>query len=174
MGRPVQIAADLVVLATAVVPSQGVTELARALNIAYDANHFLIEAHPKLRPVETHTDGIFLAGACIGPKDIPESVAQGSAAAAKVAGLFSHEVLTAEPLTAAADPARCSGCLLCAQVCPFKAIEPQVTRDKRTIAAVNEALCKGCGLCSAACRSGAINLLGFSHQQLLAEVMALW
>ena len=173
MGRPVEIAADLVVLATGMVPSDGAAELARTLNISYDSNNFLIEAHVKLRPVETQTDGIFLAGACIGPRDIPESVAQGSAAAAKLATLFSHDTLITDPLTAVVDAARCVGCFLCQEVCPFNAIDSLVT-DTRTVAVVNEGLCKGCGLCVAGCRGGAIKLRGFSDQQLLAEVSALW
>ncbi len=174
IGRPVEIAADLVVLATGMEHSAGAAELARILNISYDTYNFFIEAHPKLRPVETQTDGIFLAGACIGPRDIPECVAQGSAAAAKVAALFSQDVLTTDPMVAMIDPIRCSGCLLCTQVCPFSAIDTQLTRDGRTIAVVNETLCKGCGLCVAACRFGAANLRGFTQQQLLAQVTSLW
>jgi heterodisulfide reductase subunit A len=174
IGRPVEIAADLVVLATGIEPSAGAAELAQKLKISYNAYNFFIEAHPKLRPVETNTDGILLAGCCIGPKDIPESVAQGSAAAAKVAALFSQDVLTTDPLVATIDPVKCGGCLLCTKVCPFKAIDTQVTRDGRTIAVVNEALCKGCGLCVATCRFGAANLRGFTQQQLLAQVTSLW
>lgn len=174
MGRPVEIDADLVVLATGIDPSAGVVDLAQKLNISYDTNQFLVEAHPKLRPVETQTDGIFLAGTCIGPKDIPDSVAQGSAAAAKVAGLLSQEYITTDPMTASVDIARCVGCMLCVQVCPFKAISPQTGRDGRMTASVNEGLCKGCGLCAATCRSKAIDLRGFTNQQLLAEVTSLW
>ncbi len=174
IGRPVEIPADLVVLATGMEPSAGVNELARTLNISYDGYNFLVEAHPKLRPVETQTDGIFLAGACIGPRDIPESVAQGGAAAAKVTALFSQDTLTTDPMTATVDSMRCIGCLLCVEVCPFNAIDSQLTRDGRTIAVVNESLCKGCGLCAAVCRPGAANLRGFKDQQLLAQVTALW
>jgi len=174
IGRPVEIAADLVVLATGIEPSTGAAQLAQKLNISYNAYNFFIEAHPKLRPVETNTDGILLAGSCIGPKDIPESVAQGSAAAAKVAALFSQDVLTTDPLVANIDPVKCGGCLLCTKVCPFKAIDTQVTRDGRTISVINEALCKGCGLCVATCRFGAANLRGFTQQQLLAQVTSLW
>jgi heterodisulfide reductase subunit A len=173
IGRPVEIAADLVVLATGMIPSAGAAELARILNISYDSNHFFIEAHPKLRPVETLTGGVFLAGSCIGPRDIPECVAQGGAAAAKVVALFSHDVLISDPMTATIDAMRCIGCLLCVQACPFNAIDSQITRDGRTVAVVNESLCKGCGLCVATCRPGAANLRGFTQQQLLAEVMAL-
>jgi heterodisulfide reductase subunit A len=174
IGRPVEIAADLVVLATAAEPNDGAAELAQTLKVSYDTNHFFIEAHPKLRPVETQTDGIFLAGSCVGPRDIPESVAQGGAAAAKVSALFSQEFLTSDPMVSAIDQAKCSGCLMCQEVCPFSAIESQKLRDGRTVSVTNESLCKGCGLCVAACRFGAANLRGFTQQQLLAEVVSLW
>jgi heterodisulfide reductase subunit A len=174
MGRPVEIPADLVVLATGVVPNEGVVELAQRLNISYDTNGFLTEAHPKLRPVETQTDGVFIAGACVGPRDVPDCVAQGSAAAAKVLELLSKDVLLTDPMTVVADSLKCVGCLMCQEVCPFNAIEPELTRDQRTIASVNESLCKGCGLCAAACRSGAMNLPGFTAQQVMAEVVSLW
>ncbi len=174
IGRAVEIRADLVVLATGMVPNEGAAELARTLNISYNADHFFIEAHLKLRPVETYIDGVFVAGACVGPRDIPECVAQGSATASKVAALFSQDTLITDPMIATADPMRCTGCLLCAEVCPFSAIDSQLTRDGRTIAVVNESLCKGCGLCVATCRCGAANLRGFTQQQLLAEVTALW
>jgi len=174
IGRPIEIAADLVVLATGMEPNNGAVELAQTLRISYDINHFFIEAHPKLRPVETQTDGIFLAGTCVGPRDIPESVAQGSAAAVKVVDLFSQDVLISDPMVSRIDALKCSGCLVCTKVCPFSAIDTQVARDGRTIGVVNESLCKGCGLCVAACRFEAANLCGFTQQQLLAEVMALW
>jgi len=174
MGRPVEIPADLVVLATGIEPNVGAAEVAQTLNISYDTNHFFVEAHVKLRPVETQMDGILLAGCCIGPRDIPESVAQGSAAASKVTDLFSQESLITDPMVAFIDPAKCSGCLLCVELCPFNAIEPGTTRDGRAIAVVNESLCKGCGLCTAGCRCGAANLRGFTQQQLLAEVASLW
>ncbi|MEW6033413.1 MAG: CoB--CoM heterodisulfide reductase iron-sulfur subunit A family protein [Chloroflexota bacterium] len=174
IGRPVELSADLVVLATGMEPSSGVVELAQKLNISYDTNQFLVEAHPKLRPVETQSDGIFLAGACVGPRDIPDSVAQGSAAAVKAAALFSQDYITTDPMTAMVDISRCTGCLLCTQVCPFKAISTQALRDGRVVASVNEGLCKGCGLCAAVCRSKAIDLRGFTNQQLFAEVTSLW
>ncbi len=172
IGRPVEIAADMVVLATGVESSEGAAQVAQTLNTSYDSYGFMVEAHPKLRPVETNTDGIFVAGACVGPRDIPESVAHGSAAAAKVAGLLSQDTITTEPLTAAIDASRCMGCKLCAQICPFKAIDivPMVGKE---IAVVNEGLCKGCGLCVAACRSSAPGLKGFTDAQILSEVTAL-
>ena len=143
IGRPVEIAADMVVLATAAEANDGAAELAQTLKVSYDTNHFFIEAHPKLRPVETQTDGIFLAGSCVGPRDIPESVAQGSAAAAKVAALFSQEFLTSDPMVSSIDPAKCSGCLMCQEVCPFSAIESQKLRDGRTVSVTNESLVQG-------------------------------
>ena len=174
IGRPVELPADMVVLATGMEPSIGSVELAQTLNISYDTNKFLVEAHPKLRPVETQTDGIFLAGACVGPRDIPDSVAQGGAAAAKVVALFSRDRITTDPMTALVDSSKCIGCLLCTQICPFKAIDMETLRNGRAVAVVNEGLCKGCGLCAAACRPKAVDLRGFTNQQLFAEVAALW
>jgi heterodisulfide reductase subunit A len=174
LGQLVEIPADLVVLATGMVPSEGAAELARTLKVSYDTNDFLVEAHPKLRPVETQTDGVFLAGSCVGPRDIPECVAQGGAAAAKVVALFSRDTLITDPMTAVVDTMRCTGCLQCVEVCPFSAIDTQLTRDGRTVAVVNESLCKGCGLCVATCPGGAASLRGFTPQQLLAEVTTLW
>jgi len=173
IGRPVQIAADLVVLATGIDPSDGVVELAQTLNISYDTNRFLVEAHPKLRPVETQTSGIFLAGVAVGPRDIPDCVAQGSAAAVKVVGLLNQDTLTTDPMTSVVDPMKCVGCFMCEDVCPFKAIDRETTRDGRPVAVINETLCTGCGLCVASCRPGAINLRGYTDQQLLAEVVSL-
>ncbi len=173
IGRPVEIEADLVVLATGMEPSNNADLIAQKLNISYNTYNFLIEAHPKLRPVETQTDGIFVAGTCVGPRDIPDCVAHGGAAAAKVVALLSQDSLTTDPLTAIVDQMKCVGCFACREVCPFNAIEEQVTRDNRTISSINESLCKGCGLCVVACRPGAINLRGFTSQQLLSEVLTL-
>jgi heterodisulfide reductase subunit A len=172
-GKTFNIAADLVVLATGLMPNQDVANLFQTLHISYDNKNYLLQAHPKLRPVETATDGIFIAGCAVAPTDVPESVAQGGAAAEYVLKLFSQESIEAEPMTSTVDIARCTGCLLCRQVCPFQAVEAQTLRDGRTVASINESLCKGCGLCVVACRPGAIKLRGFSDQQILAEVMSL-
>jgi heterodisulfide reductase subunit A len=183
-GEPIEIQADLVVLATAAVASSGAEELAQKLHISYDSYKFFSEAHPKLRPVETNTAGIFLAGACQAPKDIPEAVAQASGAASKVCGLFSQDQLSREPLIAAvnrtAPPlySTCTGCFLCESVCPYRAIERDTitARDGKpikTVARVNPGLCQGCGTCVAVCRVKAIDLDGFSNNQLYAEVRAL-
>ncbi|MFB3903736.1 MAG: 4Fe-4S dicluster domain-containing protein [Acidobacteriota bacterium] len=183
-GQPIEIQADLVVLATAAVANPGAEELAQKLHISYDAYNFFSEAHPKLRPVETNTAGIFLAGACQAPKDIPESVAQASGAASKVCGLFSQDQLSREPLIASVNRTAppqysiCTGCFLCEPVCPYRAIERETitTRDGKpikTVARVNPGLCQGCGTCVAVCRVKAIDLDGFSNSQLYAEVRAL-
>jgi heterodisulfide reductase subunit A len=167
------IPADLVVLATGLMPTEDAARLFQTLHVSYDSKNFLLQAHPKLRPVETAMDGIFIAGCAIAPTDVPESVAQGGAAAEYVLKLFSQESIEAEPMTSIVDITRCTGCLLCQQVCPFQAIEAETLRDGRIVASINESLCKGCGICVAACRPGAIKLRGFSDQQILAEVMAL-
>lgn len=177
LGRPVEVAADLVVLATAMVPSRGWEQVARIVGISTDKDGFFQEAHPKLRPVETFTAGVYLAGACQGPKDIPDTVAQAGAAAAKVCSLFSRVELATEPLISEVNEKLCSGCGLCVPVCPYKAIELKTIQERipggqrlRQVASVNSGLCQGCGACNVACRTGAVTLKGFTDDQLLAEV----
>lgn len=174
MGRPVEIEADLVVLATGVTAPEGARELFQRLNISYNQYAFVNEAHPKLQPVETNTDGIVLAGCVTGPKDIPATVAQASAAASKALGILSKDVLVANPMVAVVDESECVACQLCVDVCPYGAPEMTTTRRGKTVAQVNPSLCKGCGLCVNACRGGAINLKGFSDQQLVDQVAALF
>jgi len=171
-GQTVEVAADLVVLATAAVPRGDARELAQLLKVGTDAHGFYNEAHPKLRPVETMTRGIFLAGAVQAPRDISETVAQASGAASKVLALFSQEELVADPLVAVVDETRCAGCFLCRPVCPYQAISTRVAGN-REVATVNPGLCQGCGACAVACRSGAMALKGFTDEQILAEVEAL-
>ncbi|TCD47432.1 CoB--CoM heterodisulfide reductase iron-sulfur subunit A family protein [Chlorobium sp. N1] len=178
LGRPVEVQADMVVLATAMVPQPDARELAKKLGIGCDDYGFFSEAHMKLRPVETATAGIFLAGACQSPKDIPDSVAQASAAASKVLSLFSRERLEREPVIARNNEATCSGCWGCVLACPFNAIEKKDLTDRsgnvlRRVASVNAGLCQGCGTCVTFCRSNSIDLAGFSEKQLFAEVMGL-
>lgn len=183
-ATPVEIEADMVVLATAGVSNKGAEELAQKLHISYDPYKFFAEAHPKLRPVETNTAGIFLAGACQAPKDIPETVSTASGAAAKVAALFSQPDLVREPLIAVvnrcAPPvfSTCVGCFMCQTACPYQAIEREEIKDRKgnvikVVAKVNPGLCQGCGTCVAFCRSKSIDLQGFSNQQMFAEVEAL-
>jgi heterodisulfide reductase subunit A len=183
-GRPVEIRADMVVLATAVQAQDGSEQLAQKLHVSYDPYHFFAEAHPKLKPVETNTAGIFLAGACQAPRDIPETVAQASGAAAKVAALFSRDQLTREPQIAVVNRmpppvfSYCVGCFLCQSACPYQAIEQEEIKGRdgsvlKTVAKVNPGLCQGCGTCVATCRTKAIDIQGFSNEQIFAEIMTL-
>ena len=151
-GKRMEIDVDLVVLAMAMVPSEGTAELAKTLHINVDENGFLKEAHPKLRPVETTTAGVFIAGTAQGPKDIPDSVAQGSAAAAKAIAILAADKLSHSPEVAAVNEELCSGCGICATVCPYDAIKI----ERSGIAVVNDILCFGCGICAASCPAGAI------------------
>jgi heterodisulfide reductase subunit A len=183
-AMPVEIEADMVVLATAGVANEGAEELAQKLHISYDPYKFFAEAHPKLKPVETNTAGIFLAGACQAPRDIPESVAMASGAAVKVAGLFSQDELTREPIIAVvnrqAPPvySSCVGCFLCVSACPYQAIEKEEIKNRngeviKLVAKVNPGLCQGCGTCVAFCRTKSIDIQGYTHEQMYTEVMAL-
>jgi len=183
-AKNVEIEADMVVLASAAVANEGSEELAQKLHISYDAYKFFSEAHPKLKPVETNTAGIFLAGACQAPKDIPETVSQASGAAAKVAILFSQNELSRDPVIAvvnrSAPPlySTCVGCFMCATACPYQAIEEELITNRKgevikKVARVNPGLCQGCGTCVAFCRSKSIDIQGYTNEQMYAEVMAL-
>lgn len=172
LGQPTVLEADLVVLAVGLDSANNAIDLAKKLNISHDTFGFFNESHPKLRPVEASTMGIFLAGACQAPKDIPTSVAQASSVASKVLGLLSKDKLETSPIVAEVIPSRCIGCFRCKDVCPFRAIEEMVLRDGSKVAKVNPALCHGCGLCNATCFPAAISLKGFTDDQLIAEVEA--
>lgn len=180
-GKQLHIDADMVVLAAAIEPDKTARPLAGMLAASMDTNDFFTEAHPKLRPVESPTAGIFLSGACQGPKDIPETVAQAGAAASKVIGLLVHDSLTCNPCVAHSDELLCNGCSQCEKVCPYGAITyvekefrmPDRTTKIRRVSSVNPAVCQGCGACTVACPSGAMDLSGFSNKQILAEVDAI-
>ncbi len=180
-NKQIKIDADLVVLAAAIEPDKSARPLATMLTASMDTNDFFTEAHPKLRPVESPTAGIFLSGACQGPKDIPETVSQAGAAAAKVIGLLAKDKLTCNPCVAKSDENMCNGCSTCANVCPYGAITyvdkefrgPNRTTLIRRVASVNEAVCQGCGCCTVACPSGAMDLKGFANKQIMAEVDAI-
>ncbi len=163
-GVPLEVRADLVVLATATVARADSRELGQRLRISTDANGFFNEAHPKLRPVETNTAGLFLAGAAQFPKDIPETVAQASAAAAKVLRLFSQRQLVAEPTIATVDVDLCSGCGLCVPACPYGARE---MHQWQAYSLVREALCQGCGACMMVCPNKATHVRNLSTGQVL-------
>lgn len=179
-NRQIKKEADMVVLATAIEPQEGVRRIASLLTASIDNNDFLTEAHPKLRPVESPTAGVFLSGVCQGPKDIPETVAQAGAAAVKAIGLLAKDKLLTNPCVACANELFCNGCEMCANVCPYGAISYEETevndhgiKSVRSVARVNQALCQGCGACTVTCPSGAMDLQGFSNKQLIAEVDAI-
>ncbi len=180
-NRQLHIDADLVVLAAAIEPDRSARPLATMLTASMDTNDFFTEAHPKLRPVESPTAGVFLSGACQGPKDIPETVSQAGAAAAKVIGLLAKDKLMGNPCVAHSDEMMCNGCSTCEKVCPYGAITyedkefrmPNRTTKVRRVAVVNPAVCQGCGACTVACMSGAMDLRGFMNQQIMAEVDAI-
>ena len=179
-NEQVHIDCDMVVLATAIEPDPSARSIGTMLTASMDTNDFFTEAHAKLRPVESPTAGIFLSGACQGPKDVPETVAQASAAAAKVIGLLSKDSLTCNPCVAHSDELLCNSCSQCENVCPYGAIsyvEKEVRgpefRGVKRVAVVNEAVCQGCGACTVTCPSTAMDLKGFSNNQIMAEVDAI-
>ncbi len=171
-GTQLEVEADLVVLAVGVEADKNAAVLAEKLRISYDKYGFYMESHPKLRPVETNTAGVYLAGCCQGPKDIPTSVAQGSAAASKVLSLFSKDQLESDPQVSFVDIKRCVGCGKCISTCPFGAIKEIDFRGSPK-AEVIETVCQGCGICTSTCPQGAIQLQHFTDNQILGEVNAI-
>jgi heterodisulfide reductase subunit A len=167
MGVVRRIPVDMVVLAVGLEPQPDAQEVRRLFNISCGTEGWFTERHPKLAPVSTFTDGVFLAGACQGPKDIPESVAQAGAAAAEALAMVDRGHVILEANTAFVDEAACSGCKTCVGLCPFGAISFDEGTKK---AAVNEVVCKGCGICVGACPSGAVQQHLFTDAQILAEI----
>lgn len=172
LGEPIELEAELVVLSTAAVPSKKSDEMARILNISRGADGFFMESHPKLKPLDTPADGVFLAGACQGPKDIPYSVSQGSGAAARAATILSKPTWKIEPIIALVDPSKCrnvkSKCGICVKACPYGAI---VALDGQA-AEVRTAMCHGCGTCVAECPQNAISQMHFTDAQIMAQIRA--
>jgi heterodisulfide reductase subunit A len=167
-GKEIELEADLVVLANAIVPRKDADELARIMKISKSADGFFLEAHPKLRPLDTFTDGIFIAGCCQAPKDVPDSVAQAVGAAIRASIPLMRGEVEIEPLVARINEGICVGCGTCEEVCPFGAVslESGVMR-------VNEVICKGCGSCGSACPSGAISVIHFKDEQIFAQIATL-
>ena len=170
LGTIRKIPVDMVILAVALEPQPDAEEVRRRLGISCSAEGFFLERHPKLAPVNTANDGVFLAGACQGPKDIPDTVAQAAAAAAKALALIDAGRVELEPNTAWVDEDRCSGCQTCIALCPYKAIAHDA---QRKIAVIDQALCKGCGTCVAACPSGAAQQHLFTDEQVHQELEGL-
>jgi len=170
IGRQRRIPVDMVILSAGLEPRHDAEEVARRFGISCSANGWFIEKHPKLDPVATMTEGVFIAGCVQGPKDIPSSVAQGAAAAARVLGRIQMKELALEPVRASVIPELCSGCRICNDLCPFNAI---TFDEERQITEINPALCQGCGTCVVACPSAAISGTQFSDRQVLAQLEGL-
>ena len=168
-GKLEQTPVDMVILSTGLEPQADQTNVAQIFGVSLSPDGFFLEKHPKLAPVETATDGVFLAGTCQGPKDIPDTVAQGGAAAAVALSLMDAGYVFLEPFTTFVDESRCGGCRTCEGLCPYHAIE-MIHKDDRLLAYINEVLCKGCGACAGACPAQAITQNGFTQDQILAEI----
>jgi len=167
IGAVRRIPVDMVILATGLEPGMDQNEIAKIFNISCSQDTFFLERHPKLAPVSTFSDGIFLAGACQSPKDIPDTVAQAGGAAAEALALADKGTFDLEPITAEIDEELCAGCQLCVSLCPFTAI----TYDKeKGVSVINDALCKGCGTCVSACPCGASQQKHFRDAQIFAEI----
>jgi heterodisulfide reductase subunit A len=172
LGMPIEVEAEMVVLATAAIPKKGSEEVARILNLTRGVDGFFMESHPKLKPLDSPTDGVFLAGACQGPKDIPYSVSQGCGAAARAATILSKKTWKIEPIIAVVDPNRCRNvtvkCGVCAERCPYGAIKVEEKKPAQVITA----MCHGCGTCAAECPADAIQQMHFTDAQILAQLRA--
>ncbi len=158
---------DMVILSVGMEPRADADEVRRQFGISCSQGGFFLEKHPKLAPISTLTDGVFLAGACQGPKDIPDSVAQGQAAAGEALALIDKGFMELEPNTAYIIEEACSGCRTCIGLCPYSALDFE---EEREVAVLNEALCKGCGVCVAACPSGALHQHLFDDEQIMEEI----
>jgi heterodisulfide reductase subunit A len=167
LGAMTRIPVDMVILCVALEPQPDAGEVARLFNISCSTDDFFLEKHPKLDPVATTTDGIFVVGCAQGPKDIPDTVAQASAAAARALALISRGEIEIEAATAVIDENICSGCGICNPLCPYSAISFD---EEKKISRINDALCKGCGTCVAACPSNAITAKHFTTEQIMAEI----
>lgn len=170
VGKQRRIPVDMVILSAALEPRYDAAEVAKRFGISCSANGWFIEKHPKLDPVATMTEGVFIAGCVQGPKDIPSSVSQGAAAAARVLGRIQQGEISLEPYRASVIEERCSGCRICNDLCPFNAI---IFHEDRAVTEINAALCQGCGTCIAACPAGAIVGTGFSNEQVLSQIEGL-
>ncbi len=166
LGRQLSLPAEMVVLATPMVPREGTVELAQALRVPLNENGFFLEAHAQLKPVEFATDGVFLCGSCLWPSDISESIYFAQAAAAKASILMARGSVRAEPITCVVDPERCRGCGECVGICEYHAPALETREDGRRVAVINEVSCKGCGTCAAMCPTGAITARQFTDRQL--------
>ncbi|OQY80532.1 MAG: disulfide reductase, partial [Anaerolineae bacterium UTCFX3] len=169
-GKQRRIPVDMVILSIGLQPRADAKETAKKFGLSCSADGWFIEKHPKLDPVATMTEGVYIAGCAQGPKDIPSSVAQGAAAAARVLGKIEQKEMALEPVRASINQDQCSGCRICNNLCPFNAI---LFHDDRMVSEINPALCQGCGTCVAACPAGAISGTAFSNEQIMAQIEGL-
>ncbi len=167
LGGMIRVPVDMVILANAIEPQADAGEVASRFTISQKATGFFLERHPKLDPVATPTDGIFIAGCCQSPKDVPDTVAQASAAAAKVLAMISLGKVPIEAAVSTIDEEKCSGCQICQNLCPFTAISFD---EEKKVCRINEALCKGCGVCAGACPSGAVTAKQFTNEEINAQI----
>ncbi len=167
IGQVLRVPVDMVVLCTAMEPRSDAVDVARIFGISTKASGFFLEEHPKLEPVSTPTSGVFLAGACQSPKDIPDAVSHAKGAAAEALALSARGSVVVSPMISHIDPDICVGCQVCIDLCPYSAIEFD---ERHGISVVNEAICKGCGSCAGYCPSGAAGIRNFTHQQVFAEI----
>jgi heterodisulfide reductase subunit A len=167
IGKQRRIPVDMVILSSGLEPRHDSKEVAKLFGIGCSADNWFIERHPKLDPVATMTEGVFIAGVCQGPKDIPQSVAQGAAAAMRVTGLINQKQVSLEPVRASVNAEQCSGCRICNNLCPFGAIS---FLADRAVSEINPALCQGCGTCVAACPAGAISGSHFTNTQIMSQI----
>lgn len=167
LGMDVRVPVDMAILCTAMEPRGDMTEVARVFGVAQGQDGFFLEEHPKLGPVSTATDGIFLAGACQGPKDIPDAVAHASGGAAQALALAAKGKVSISPTTSWINPDICIGCKVCIDLCAYSAIEFD---ERRQVSVINEAMCKGCGSCAGYCPSGAAQIKHFSENQIFDEI----
>ncbi|MEW6615872.1 MAG: CoB--CoM heterodisulfide reductase iron-sulfur subunit A family protein [Thermodesulfobacteriota bacterium] len=172
LGEPVDIEADLVVLATGIVPRRDVKEVGNLLKISQSPDGFFLEGHPKMRPVDTATDGIYLAGCAQGPKDIPDTVAQAKGAASSAMTKMAKGRVKVEVTTASVDEFVCRGCGRCVEVCEYSAPNLEEVEPGILVSRINDSICKGCGACSVACPSGAISMKHFKNEQILSQIAA--
>ena len=170
LGQTIELETDLVVLSIGLEPGSGVEAMAKLLKLSRSPDGFLMEAHPKLRPVDTAIDGIYLAGCCQGPKDIPDTVAQAKAAAASALIPLARGKVVVEPIVAQVDEDVCCGCRICETMCEFSATE--FDQDKGVMT-VNATLCKGCGACAGACPTGAMTIMHYTDRQIYAQLESL-
>ncbi len=167
LGVTRRLPVDMVILSSGLAPREDAKEVSQIFGFGCSANGFYLERHPKLEPVSTVTDGIFIAGCCQYPKDIPDTVAQAGAAAAGALALVDNPTVKVEPTISYIDPEKCSGCHICVGLCPHVAIQ---YNEEKGVAEVIEAACKGCGVCVAACGSGVPQQRGYLDEQIFAEI----